>query len=214
MKRRDFLRSGGALVVAFAWRPGDAQEETGGMKPVVKPELPGSLKKLPYLDGWIRIDESGHVTVFTGKAELGQGIKTALIQVAAEELMVRPASVSIVTADTERTADEGYTAGSHSMQDSGTAIKFMRPRKYARLAARRSRRKNSGSRADRAAEAPRQRMSSRPLRRGQRRLRHARYVDRHAACRGDTRRQRAARSRRRYHVCRHAAGRASTFLRR
>jgi CO/xanthine dehydrogenase Mo-binding subunit len=63
------------------------------------------------------------VTVFTGKAELGQGIKTALVQVAAEELAVQPGRISIVTADTARTADEGFTAGSHSMQDSGTAIR-------------------------------------------------------------------------------------------
>ena len=61
-------------------------------------------------------------TVFTGKAELGQGLKTALIQLAAEELVVEPPSVHLVTADTSRTPNEGYTAGSHSMQDSGTAI--------------------------------------------------------------------------------------------
>ena len=42
------------------------------------------------LDSWIRIDANGAITVFTGKAELGQGIKTALIQVAAEELVVEP----------------------------------------------------------------------------------------------------------------------------
>ncbi|MDB5829883.1 MAG: putative oxidoreductase subunit protein, partial [Variovorax sp.] len=87
------------------------------------PELPGDLKKLPFLDGWIRIDARGLVTVFTGKAELGQGIRTALAQVAAEELVVPLARITMVTADTERTADEGYTAGSHSMQDSGTAIR-------------------------------------------------------------------------------------------
>ena len=43
------------------------------------------------LDSWIRIDADGSITVFTGKAELGQGIKTALIQIAAEELVVEPA---------------------------------------------------------------------------------------------------------------------------
>ena len=48
----------------------------------------------PMLDSWIRIDADGRVTVFTGKAELGQGIKTALIQVAAEELRVDPATIS------------------------------------------------------------------------------------------------------------------------
>jgi nicotinate dehydrogenase subunit B len=60
--------------------------------------------------------------VLTGKAELGQGIKTALCQVAAEQLDVPMAALKIVTADTSRTANEGFTAGSHSLQDSGTAI--------------------------------------------------------------------------------------------
>ncbi len=74
------------------------------------------------LDSWIRIDADGAITVFTGKAELGQGIKTALIQVAAEELVVEPRAITLVTADTGRTPNEGYTAGSQSMPDSGTAI--------------------------------------------------------------------------------------------
>jgi nicotinate dehydrogenase subunit B len=60
--------------------------------------------------------------VFTGKAELGQGFKTAFQQIAAEELDVPFASLKVVTADTQLTANEGYTSGSHSMQDSGTAI--------------------------------------------------------------------------------------------
>lgn len=128
--RRGLLAAGGALIVAFTLRParlGAAPTQPAAGKPAADkatgPELPGSLKKQPLLDGWIRIDADGKITVFTGKAELGQGIKTALLQVAAEELMVRPARITLVTADTERTADEGYTAGSHSMQDSGTAIR-------------------------------------------------------------------------------------------
>ena len=64
------------------------------------------------------------ITVFTGKAELGQGIKTALLQVAAEELVGRArAQITLVTADTAKTPNEGYTAGSQSMQDSATAIR-------------------------------------------------------------------------------------------
>ena len=119
LTRRELLVSG-AIVVAFASSPSlPAQQRQG---PQAAPKLPGSLAKLPWLDGWLRIDDSGKVTVFTGKAELGQGIKTALIQCAAEQLVVNPSTVSIVTADTARTANEGYTAGSHSMQDSGTAI--------------------------------------------------------------------------------------------
>jgi CO/xanthine dehydrogenase Mo-binding subunit len=87
-----------------------------------KPALPGDLEKFPLLDSWIRIDADGHITVFTGKAELGQGLKTALVQLAADELAVPPASIELVTADTARTPDEGVTAGSRSLSDSGTAV--------------------------------------------------------------------------------------------
>jgi len=54
--------------------------------------------------------------------ELGQGIKTALLQVAAEQLDVPMASLKLITADTSITPNEGFTAGSRSMQDSGSAI--------------------------------------------------------------------------------------------
>ena len=60
--------------------------------------------------------------MFTGKVELGQGIKTPLIQLAAEELDLDPRKITLITADTARTPNEMFTAGSHSMQDSGTAI--------------------------------------------------------------------------------------------
>jgi nicotinate dehydrogenase subunit B len=127
VSRRALLAAGGALVLSFALRPegwaATAAKPAAAPAPPPGPELPGSLKKQPLLDGWIRIDAAGKVTVFTGKAELGQGIKTALLQVAAEELQVAPARITMVTADTTQTADEGYTAGSHSMQDSGTAIR-------------------------------------------------------------------------------------------
>jgi len=47
--------------------------------------LPGALQKTPMLDAWVRIASDGRISVFTGKAELGQGIKTALLQIAAEQ---------------------------------------------------------------------------------------------------------------------------------
>ncbi|HEX4328544.1 MAG TPA: molybdopterin cofactor-binding domain-containing protein [Burkholderiales bacterium] len=126
--RRQFIAGGGALVLSFSLAARalaqDKSESGGDTKPAdgKASALPGSLKKTPELDAWIRIDANGAATVFTGKAELGQGIRTALLQVAAEQLCVDWNRIGIVTADTERTANEGYTAGSHSMQDSGTAI--------------------------------------------------------------------------------------------
>ena len=119
--RRELL-SAGALVVAFSLAPRAFGQGGEGTVGAAIANLPGSLRQTPMLDAWIRIDGSGQVSVFTGKAELGQGIKTALIQVAAEELDLAPGAVRLVSADTERTPNEGVTAGSHSMQDSGTAI--------------------------------------------------------------------------------------------
>jgi nicotinate dehydrogenase subunit B len=113
--RRAFLATTGALTVSFATRVRAQSADAA-------PKLPGSLKDTPRLAGCVQVAPDGTVTVFTGKAELGQGIRTALIQVAAEELCLTPGHITLVTADTGRTADEGYTAGSHSMQDSGTAI--------------------------------------------------------------------------------------------
>jgi len=120
VKRREFLARSGALVVSFTLVRAVAQE--GGGAPAGN-NLPGSLAKTPQLDAWIRVGADGSVTVFTGKAELGQGIKTALSQVAAEELDVPLAQLVLVTADTSRTANEGYTAGSNSLKDSGVAIR-------------------------------------------------------------------------------------------
>jgi len=126
LSRRGLL-AGGALVVGFSLLPGVrllAQEaQNAGKEPKTDPKLPGSLGDAPMLDSWIRVDADGSITVLTGKAELGQGIKTALLQVAAEELGVDPGALKLITADTALTPNEGYTAGSHSMQDSGTAIR-------------------------------------------------------------------------------------------
>ncbi|MGA3401299.1 MAG: molybdopterin cofactor-binding domain-containing protein [Acetobacteraceae bacterium] len=122
--RRAVLAGGGALVVGFSLR-GQAQPASAVPGQVPPTALPGSLKEAPWLDAWIRIDGDGTITVFTGKAELGQGIKTALLQVAAEELFVSVERLKLVTADTDLTPNEGYTAGSHSLQDSGTAIRIV-----------------------------------------------------------------------------------------
>src|SRR5262245_28421692 len=120
LNRRSVLAGGGALIVSFSLRDSFAQNQAAPAATPTPP--PGSLKGAPYLDSWIRIDADGGITVFTGKAELGQGFKTACQQIAAEELDVPFASLKLVTADTGGTANEGYTSGSNSMKDSGTAV--------------------------------------------------------------------------------------------
>jgi nicotinate dehydrogenase subunit B len=121
LDRRRVLVGSGALIVSFSLTSAFAQDSAAPpAAPAPKP--PGSLKDAPFLDSWIRIDADGGITVFTGKAELGQGFRTAAQQIAAEELDVAFESLKVITADTRLTANEGYTSGSHSMQDSGTAI--------------------------------------------------------------------------------------------
>ncbi|WP_049621413.1 xanthine dehydrogenase family protein molybdopterin-binding subunit [Frateuria defendens] len=121
--RRAFL-AGSGLMVSFAllgsWRAFAGQENTLGAT-ILAPDLPGDLKIEPVLDAWIKIDARG-VTVCSGKVELGTGVRTALWQVAADQLAMPLERFTFVTADTALTPDEGYTAGSHTMADGGTAI--------------------------------------------------------------------------------------------
>lgn len=125
--RRRFL-GGVGLMVAFSLAGLSSAQAaaTGETEPSgsLSGSLPDDLKPFPYLDSWIRMGAEGRAEVFTGKVELGQGIKTALLQVAAEELDMPPHLVAIVTADTARTPDEGLTAASHSMQYGGPALRL------------------------------------------------------------------------------------------
>jgi nicotinate dehydrogenase subunit B len=120
VSRRDFLKSGSGLVVAIVFSP----QATRAQGVDAAPRLPGSLNTNRQLSAWLRVDSDGTVTVFTGKVEIGQGIGSALSQIAAEELDVAYGRINMVTADTSRTPDEGVTAGSQSIEQSGTAIRF------------------------------------------------------------------------------------------
>ena len=66
----------------------------------------------------------GSATIFTGKVELGQGILTALAQIAAEEIDLPLARIRMISGDTRQTPNEGQTAGSQSVENSGTALRM------------------------------------------------------------------------------------------
>src|SRR5262245_65097758 len=117
LTRRDFISTLGGIVLSFSLGP----EVVLGQEPA---RLPGSLQTNRTLDAWLRINADGSVTVFTGKVEFGQGIVTALAQIAAEELDVPLARVTMISGDTGRTPNEGQTAGSQSIEQSGTAIRM------------------------------------------------------------------------------------------
>jgi nicotinate dehydrogenase subunit B len=121
LARRGFLRRGAALTIGFSLTP--ALDVLAQAAAPAKP-LPFSMQTNRKLDGWLRINADGTVTVFTGKAELGQGILTALSQIVADELDVAFARIHIISADTARTPNEGWTAGSLSIEHSGAALRY------------------------------------------------------------------------------------------
>jgi CO/xanthine dehydrogenase Mo-binding subunit len=91
--------------------------------PSSAPKLPVSLAANPVLSSWIRFSPEGQVVVSPGKVEIGQGIVTALAQIAADELDVEIGRVRMVRASTAASPNEGVTSGSLSVQQSGRAIR-------------------------------------------------------------------------------------------
>jgi nicotinate dehydrogenase subunit B len=109
--RRDLLKGTGALIVTFCFTP------------IAATQVHAKPLALDQVDTFLAIDDKGAVTVFSGKVDLGTGIRTALQQIAADELDVPLSSMSIVVGDTDLTPDEGPTYGSLSIQLAGTAIR-------------------------------------------------------------------------------------------
>jgi CO/xanthine dehydrogenase Mo-binding subunit len=86
--------------------------------------LPALLQNNPRLDQWVKFSAPGRVTVSTGRVEIGQGVLTAMLQIAADELDVSPARIMLQTGDTDLTPNEGYTSGSQSIQYGGVALRL------------------------------------------------------------------------------------------
>ncbi len=110
LDRRDFFKvMGGGVVVCLLL----GEEVAEGQF-----QRPGKGGARPQdLGAWLHISEAGQVTVYTGKVEVGQNIRTSLSQVVAEELRLPVSAVGLVMADTERTPFDGGTAGSRTTPD-------------------------------------------------------------------------------------------------
>ena len=115
--RRQFLHSSGALLVYFVLPA--AGVISGEIAAAQRSGLGGN----DALDTWIRVEAGGKVRISVGKVELGQGIGTALAQIAAEELDVEMARIQMATVDTAHSPDESYTFSSISIMHSGSAIR-------------------------------------------------------------------------------------------
>ena len=114
--RRDFLGLlGGGLLVTFS----SSGQEAGRFRR--SEELPQNL------DAWLHIGEDGTVAVYTGKAEVGQNIRTSLSQAVSEELHCPISSVKLVMADTELTPFDMGTFGPLSTRSPAPSARASRP---------------------------------------------------------------------------------------
>jgi CO/xanthine dehydrogenase Mo-binding subunit len=114
LDRRDFFKLlGGGLLVCVAAGRVSAQES--GER--------GRGKTPDNLDSWLHISGTGQVTVFTGKVEIGQNIRTSLAQQVAEELRVPLSSIVMVMGDTDLAPYDMGTFGSRSTPQMGSQLR-------------------------------------------------------------------------------------------
>jgi len=114
INRRLLLQATGALIVTFSLMPraGSAQ-----------PALPAKTVSPDRVDGFLAIGIDGAVQVYSGKVDLGTGVRTALTQIVAEELDVPMSQVTVIQGDTALTPDQGTTSGSLSIQNGGMQLR-------------------------------------------------------------------------------------------
>lgn len=93
--------------------------------PSPAPRLPVSLAANPRLSSWVNFTGEGRVAISPGKVEIGQGIVTALAQIAADELDVEIGRIEMIRASTAASPNEGVTSGSLSIQQSGRALRHV-----------------------------------------------------------------------------------------
>jgi nicotinate dehydrogenase subunit B len=113
INRRSLLQGTGALVVFFSLSLVASR---------AKPIVPKSVSP-DRVDSFLAIDIDGDVVVYSGKVDLGTGVRTALTQIVAEELDVPLSHVTVIQGDTALTPDQGTTSGSLSIQNGGMQLR-------------------------------------------------------------------------------------------
>jgi nicotinate dehydrogenase subunit B len=112
--RRTLLKASGALIVAFGLPLNHTAAQMAASAKTVSADR---------VDGFLAIGTDGQVTVYSGKVDLGTGVRTALTQIVAEELDVPIDRVTIIEGDTALTPDQGTTSGSFSIQNGGMQLR-------------------------------------------------------------------------------------------
>jgi CO/xanthine dehydrogenase Mo-binding subunit len=120
VSRREILQLGG-LIVSFSLPMRLMAAGSTGM--AIAADMP-KIVAPDRVDGFLAIDRQGNITVFSGKVDLGTGVRTTITQIVAEELDVPMARVNVVQGDTLLTPDQGPTYGSLSIQNGGVQIRL------------------------------------------------------------------------------------------
>lgn len=115
ISRRKFIKTGGYVAVGFSLLP--------SVSWVGREGLTSETLQGPRIKDWLQVLEDGRVRIFTGKMELGQGIRIVIAQVAAEELNTDVDMIEVHLAETGVTPNEGYTAGSRSVSQSAMSVR-------------------------------------------------------------------------------------------
>jgi CO/xanthine dehydrogenase Mo-binding subunit len=136
ISRRQLLKGSGALVVSFSLygplsRALAQSQESPEPRPyaVERVDLgtfipgPGDYLDPKELDSWLAVMPDGSITMFTGKVDIGTGTRTALAQIAAEELDVPFDRVTMAMGDTAKTVDQGRTVGSNTILRAGPQLR-------------------------------------------------------------------------------------------
>lgn len=127
LTRRRLLQQTGGLVITFslasAFRQAGVSGQEATSESVAQLDMPPRDISGDTIDSFLAIDVDGHVTLFTGKVELGTGLQTALGQIVAEELDVPFERVTLIMGDTALTPNQGGTVGSKSIQVAGPVLR-------------------------------------------------------------------------------------------
>ena len=121
ISRRDLLKAGGALVVSFAF-DGVLPRQTAGQTSAAASDV-GKPLDLSEVDSFLAIHADGSVTIYSGKVDVGTGLRIAVAQMAAEELGVSAERIRIIDGDTGLCPDQGGTGGSTGLTRGGMEIR-------------------------------------------------------------------------------------------
>src|SRR5437762_2296708 len=117
MKRRDFLRTGGAVIVSFAFDGALPNISSAQISDLGKPVDPREV------DSFLAIHTDGSVTIYTSKVDVGTGLRMAMSQMVAEELDIPVDRVTVVEGDTAVTPNHGGTGGSTGIPQGGVELR-------------------------------------------------------------------------------------------